>query len=150
MLFGWLTVAALDISDAFIFWYLYRGITPGGILRAVARGFLGPAAASGGAAVELLGAAIHLTVALGVMTTFVLVSARLPALRRRPLLFGPLYGVAVYCVMYYAVMPLSRIGWPAFSWVPFINNVFVAHMWCVGFPAAWWASRIGSPRVTPA
>ena len=146
ILFGWLSVATLDISDAFVFWYLRRGISPGRVLQGVAAGALGrDAALGGGIGAMILGAAAHLTVAFTVVAVYALASGRLPALRRRPFVFGPLYGVLVYGVMYYGVMPLSRIGWPAFSLVPFLNNVLIAHVCCVGIPTAWWASRIGAP-----
>ncbi len=74
-----------------------------------------------------------------------------PALRRKPLLTGPLFGLVVYCVMYYIVLPLFAAGARA-SYVPIvlINNLGI-HAFGVGLPIAVIASRIlGTEPAAPA
>src|SRR5580765_5496405 len=99
ILYGTLIVGVLDALDAIIVFGLRSGATPARIFRGIATGVLGGAAATGGTPAAILGVAIHFTVALGIVTTYVAVSRVLPALRRHPLVYGPLYGVAAYFVM---------------------------------------------------
>lgn len=145
ILLGGAAVATVDGLDAALFWKLYRGVSPVRVFQGVASGWMGPAAREGGVATGLLGLATHVFVAFSVVTAFVLASRALPLLRRPPLLWGPLYGVAVYCFMYYVVMPLTPIGWPRFSWVPFVNNILI-HMLGVGIPSALFASLVDAEQ----
>jgi len=90
----------------------------------------------------LLGVAVHYTVALGIVTTYVLVSRALPALNRRPFVYGPLYGIAAYLVMNFVVIPMSAIGtFPRFNAFGTTNGVLI-HMIGVGLPTALIAARV--------
>lgn len=144
ILFGWLTVGILDGLDACLFWYFRTGATPQRIFQSVAAGFYGrEAAVAGGPSVALAGLGVHFLVALTVVTLYVLASRRLPDLVRRPIVWGVVYGLAVYCVMYYVVMPLSQIGMPKMPpLVVFLNNILI-HVFGVGLPTAYWARRAG-------
>ena len=141
ILLGGATVTVVDGLDAYLFWKLYRGVPGLGVFRGVMVGAFGPAAREGGLRTGLMGLGVHMLVAFSVVATFILLSRALPALRRPWLLWGPLYGIAVYCFMYYVVMPATPIGWPPFRPVPFINNILI-HMLGVGVPAAFFASRV--------
>jgi len=140
---GTLIVGTLDALDAIIVFWLRSGVTPPRIFRGIAAGVLGSAAGSGGTPAALLGVLCHYTVALGIVTTYVLVShLLLPALNRRPWLYGPLYGVAAYIVMNFVVIPLSAIGtFPRFNAFGTTNGLLI-HMIGVGLPTALVAARI--------
>jgi len=147
ILFGWLTVGVLDGLDACLFWYFRTGATPARIFQSVAAGFFGrEAAVAGGTPVALLGLGVHFLVALTAVTIFVLASRKWPELVRRPVLWGVVHGLAVYCFMYYVVMPLSAIGMPKMptleTLVVFLNNIGI-HIFGVGLPSAYWARRAG-------
>ena len=103
---GTLTVGVLDILDAFIFFGL-RGARPVGILQSIASGVLGRAAYQGGLRTAALGLLLHFVIAFGVVATYLLATRLIPALNRRPWLYGLLYGVVVYAVMNLVVVPLS-------------------------------------------
>lgn len=135
-----LLVGTLDIADAFIF-YALRGVPPIRILQGIASGLLGRAAFREGLHSALLGLALHFFIAGTVATIYLLTSRRLP-LSRHPFLYGTLYGIAVYCVMNYIVLPLSRVGpRPLFPpLIPFINGV-AALIFCIGIPLALIARR---------
>lgn len=134
-----LLVGVLDISDAFIFYGLH-GVPPIRILQGIASGLLGRAAFTQGSRSALLGVVLHFFIAFTAATVYLLASRRLP-LSRRPLLYGTLYGVAVYVVMNYIVLPLSNVvPKPHFSPVPFVNGV-AALIFCVGIPVAFIARR---------
>jgi hypothetical protein len=144
ILYGWLTVGTLDILDAILFWYFRVQAPPMRILQSVAAGLLGrETATSGGWPTALLGLALHYFIAFVVVTVFFLASRKLRFLVRRPVLWGIVYGLAVYCVMYYVVMPLSAVGWPKTpALVVLINNLGI-HAFGVGLPSALWARRAG-------
>jgi hypothetical protein len=139
---GTLIVGTLDALDAIVVFGLRSGATPARVFRGIAGGVLGSAAGSGGTPAVLLGVALHYTVALGIVTTYVLASRMLPVLNRRPFLYGPLYGVVAYLVMNFVVIPLSAIGaFPRFDPFGTTNGVLI-HILGVGLPTALVAARI--------
>lgn len=140
-----LVIGVADLADAFLFFGL-RGVSPVRILQSIASGVLGPAAFSGAAAAAALGVALHLLIAFAIAGVYLFAALRLETLRRRWLLWGPLYGILVYAVMNVVVIPLSRAagGMPA---LPVLINGLVIHVVGVGLPAAWFASRLASPGV---
>ena len=107
--YGTLAVGGLDGLAAIVTFGL-RGTTPYRLFQGIAVGLLGRASFEGGWSTSALGLVLHFVVALGIVTTFVVASRFLPALARRPLLVGPLYGVAAFFVMNLVVIPLSAIG----------------------------------------
>ncbi|WP_263365965.1 DUF1440 domain-containing protein [Edaphobacter bradus] len=133
----------LDIADALIFYGL-RGAPPIRLLQNIASGILGRAAFSQGLRTAILGLLLHYFIATTVATIYILASRRLP-LMSHPFLFGALYGIAVYLVMNYVVLPLSRIGpRPTPPLIPLINGV-AALIFCIGIPVALIARRYASP-----
>jgi hypothetical protein len=92
-----------------------------------------------------MGVLLHFTVATGSATVYYLASLELPGLVRKPLTFGPIFGLVVYIVMYYVIVPQSAVPKTTrpFSALELANEL-VAHMFFVGLPialAAKWADR---------
>jgi hypothetical protein len=134
-----LLVGTLDISDAFIFYGL-RGIAPTRILQGIASGVLGRTAFSMGHRSALLGLFFHFFIAFSATTIFLFASRKLPV-APHPWLYGALFGIALYLVMNYIVIPLSKIGpRPTPPLVPLINGV-AALVFCIGIPLAFIARR---------
>jgi hypothetical protein len=146
VLYGGLTVGALDGLDAIVFFGLRNGFAPLRLFRGIAAGLIGrPAAMEGGLATTALGLLIHFSIATAIVAVYSRASRRLPLLTRRPFLCGPLYGVAVYLVMNLVVLPLSAIhgtGLP--SALPVLLNGVLIHMLGVGLPSALFA-RAAAP-----
>ena len=134
LLWGTLIVGTADILDAFIFFGL-RGIRPVRILQGIASGILGRDAFSGGAATAALGALLHYFIAFVIVWVFLAASRRLPDLARRPWLYGPLYGLVVYAVMNYVVIPLSLVATRPRPLAVLANGLLI-HMLGVGLPTA--------------
>jgi hypothetical protein len=137
ILLGGVTVGVLDALDAFIFFGIRSGVSPIRILQSIASGVLGRAAFQGGLRTALLGGALHFFIAFCIAATYYGASLVIPALARRPWLFGPLYGIAVYFVMNLIVLPLSHavVGpWPPAT--PVLANGLLIHMFGVGLPSA--------------
>jgi hypothetical protein len=108
---GGVAAGVIDIAYACIFWAIKAGIRPSRIFQSVAAGLLGrPAAVSGGASTAALGLALHFFIALTVAVVYYAAARYAEALWRRPWTFGALYGIAVYGVMHYVVVPLSAAG----------------------------------------
>jgi hypothetical protein len=141
LLVGTLAVGILDLADAFIFFGL-RGVSPVRILHSIAAGLLGRDAFSGGARTAALGAALHFFIAFCIVATFLFASRRLTLLTRRPIVWGVVYGVAVWLVMNFVVLPLSAAGRGALAW-PVVVNGLLIHMFGVGLPASLVAWRAG-------
>ena len=147
IVFGGLTAGTLDILDAFVVTALNGG-TPMRVLHAIASGLLGRAAYDGGAATAALGLLLHFFIATAAATTFYLASLKLPFLLRRPLVWGPIFGLCVWAVMYQIVLPLTfgrPFSMPALTTL--LNQLGI-HAFGVGLPIAMFAAR--STRLTPA
>lgn len=129
LLSGGLLVALGDMAFAATLWFGWDGAGLLRLFQTIAVGVLGPASFDGGLATALLGAALHLLMA----TAFVLIYA-LVARRHRGLLgsvwrYGLPYGVVLYLVMNFVVMPLSRVGRsPSFDHPDWIAWSVLAHM----------------------
>jgi hypothetical protein len=140
LLLGTLTVGVLDALDAFVFFGFRSGVTPVRILQSIAAGLLGRDAFRGGIPTAILGAVLHFFIAFCVVGTYLLASRRLPSLTRRPVTYGVLYGVAVYIVMNFVVVPLSAAGGGATPAWPVVVNGLLIHALGVGLPSALFAS----------
>jgi hypothetical protein len=140
---GTIVVGVLDGLDAIVVFGLRSGVTPERIFQGIAAGVLGPASFAGGWRTAALGVALHFLVAGGIVATFLVASRIAPPLRRRPFMFGPLYGVVVYFVMNLVVIPLSALGGPSFTWFGVTNGLLI-HVVGVGLPAAL-AARWAAP-----
>lgn len=135
ILVGGSVAAVLDIGYAFTVWSL-KGVGPEVILRAIASGVLGAPAFKGGASAAALGGVLHWLMALTMAAAYVVAGTRLPSLVRRPIVWGPLYGLALFFVMDRIVVPLSAApnGRPP-SLAMTLGQV-AAHIILVGLPIA--------------
>lgn len=124
----------LDIGSAILL-TASKGQSVVAMLQSVASGPFGNVTATWGAQGALLGLATH----FAIMTVIVLVFA-LTVERSRfplsPLALGPVYGVLVYLVMYWIVLPLR---WPSVYPLISLRGVLIPvaiHILLVGLPIA--------------
>lgn len=89
---------------------LLHGRSPIRVLQAIASFWLGRAALDGGAASALLGLATHVGLATIMAAVFACTALSLRWLRTHPAAAGAGYGLILYAVMYYGVLPLR---WPS-------------------------------------
>ena len=133
-----LVVGVLDISSAFVIWW-QRGVALQRGLQGIAAGLLGAQSYEGGMATAGLGLALHFFVAFVVVSTFYLASRKIPFLTQQPLLSGALYGIGVYIVMYWFVLPTAFS-----SFRHRISNELLAvaiHISLIGLPTAFIVRR---------
>ena len=145
--FAALLAAALDLTFAFVF-YSFQGATPVRILRGIAAGLIGrQEALSAGAWVPVLGAALHFLIAGCAAFVFYLASRRWPVLARRWALGGTIFGVAMYLVMHFAVIPLSRVTFHLPSLPNVVGELF-SHIFMFGMVIAYGVARATRPVAT--
>jgi hypothetical protein len=136
LLIGWLVAGTLDIAYACAFSYLRSGTAPTRVLQYVASGALGAGSFQGGAATAMAGLAFHYLNAFLFAFFFFMVATRVPRLIERAVLGGAVYGIGIYVVMNYLVVPLSRIGpRPAPAALVWTTGLLV-HMFLIGVPIA--------------
>ena len=80
------------------------------------------------------------------MAAYWIAAQRLPTLLKRRVLFGAVYGLLLYVVMNFIVLPLSAAGSPGFDNVPWVASSIVVHA-LLGIMCAWFAGR---PAAEPA
>src|SRR5689334_11690240 len=101
-----LIVGVLDISSAFVIWW-QRGAGARRGLQGIAAGLLGANAFDGGLVTAGFGLALHFFVAFVVVSIFYLASRTIEFLTIHPVVSGVLYGIGVYIVMYWFVLPTA-------------------------------------------
>jgi hypothetical protein len=139
----------LDILSAFVFGGM-KGVGPDKILRYVASGPFGDSMRDGGLAAAAVGLAVHYALMAVMVSLFFLIASRVEIVRRQWLLSGPLYGIVIYLVMYWIVVP-ARFGSVPKTDLWSVGNALFSHIVCVGLPMAYIASRmIVRPVFVPA
>jgi hypothetical protein len=140
ILWGGLVAGVLDATDGVIAFGL-KGLNPIQVLQYIASGVLGPSSFQGGLGTAALGTVLHFVIAFVVATVYVVASQWITPLKSKAVLFGLLFGVAVYFFMNYLVLPLSAVTPSPFSLGMFLNGV-IGHAVFVGLPIALYARRV--------
>lgn len=121
ILLGGLIAGTLDIGAAM----LISGKGPGVICQFIAGGLIGKKAAfAGGTGTAVLGMLLQWGMSLIIAAIFTLAALRLPVLLRMWPAAGLAYGVGIFVVMEWVVVPLSAIGRaPHFTPESFAKNL---------------------------
>jgi hypothetical protein len=135
LLLGGLFVGTLDAIFAISFWRISRGTSAARIFQSVAAGLLGRASFEGGWITVLLGALLHYFIASVIVIVYYVASLRFSALVKQPVRYGLIYGLIVYAVMNYLVVPLSAAGSARFNAAWVISSI-VVHAVFIGVPSA--------------
>jgi hypothetical protein len=146
---GGLLGGFFDITFACVAWAIRAGVTPIRVGQSVASGLLGrEAALAGGVGTGILGLVLHFLMAIIMAAVYYGAATRIPLLVKRAVPCGLAYGLGIYCVMNFVVMPLSAIGkfggnGPLVIMIPEI----LVHMFGVGLTIALFtrAALRGSP-----
>ena len=132
---GGLIAGTLDLTAACVYSWLRANVSPITVFQAIASGVLGRESFTGGAKTAVLGVALHFLIATVATAVFYIVSRRWLFLVERPIIAGLLYGIPVYLVMNFVVLPLSQVQMrPQPISVRIINLVIL--MFCIGLPIA--------------
>ncbi len=140
VLLGGLVAGSFDITYACTFWYLKRGVLPSRVFQSVASGLLGDASFTGGWRTAALGLALHYFIATSMAVTYYLFARRWSDLWERPFVYGPLYGLLLYGIMNYIVVPLSAAN-PGSRNLLWVLLSIAVHALLIGTPCAVFARR---------
>jgi hypothetical protein len=103
-------------------------------LQGIAAGLLGADSFEGGLLTAGLGLALHFFVAFVVVSAFYLASRKMAFLTIHPVAAGTLYGIGVYIVMYWLVLPTA---FPTFRHRMWNELLAIAiHISLIGLPCA--------------
>lgn len=141
ILLGGLVGGTVDIFSASLISFL----SPLLIMRFIAAGLLGPGVIKGGLDISLIGLVLQWLMGLIIAAIYVLASRSLTWMHRDWRLTGIAYGVPVYFVMTYVVVPLSALHhWTPFDLKGFLLNM--AAMMLFGLIIAYATHRSAPPR----
>lgn len=143
---GGLTIGILDALCGILRGAL-SGVPAGRVMQSVASGLLGQAAFKGGAQMVALGTLLHFFIATMVMLVYLLASRRIGWLNANPWVSGVVYGLVVFVVMNFVVLPLSAVTLSPRTLSRLLPGVFI-HLVAVGLPAALIARRAAPPAPT--
>jgi hypothetical protein len=137
-----LVVGVLDISSAFVIWW-QRGVGARRGLQGIAAGLLGAKSFDGGLVTASLGLVLHFFVAFVVVSIFYVASLKIEFLTTHPVVSGVLYGIGIYIVMYWFVLPMA---FPTFRHRMGNELLAVAiHISLIGLPCALIVRRYSQP-----
>jgi hypothetical protein len=135
VLAGGAVAGTLDITYACTFWAVKRGVPAQRIMQSVAAGLLGEASFTGGGATAALGLALHYSIAISMAAVYYLVARRWTLLWLRPVACGVAYGLLLFGIMNYIVVPLSAAR-PGSKDPVWIALSIVVHAFLIGVPIA--------------
>lgn len=139
LLAGTAVIGSADLLFAWSFW-ASKGVGFVDILHSIARGWYGKTGDGGGTAGALVGAASHYTIIFGMLLAYWL-AARLHAeFTRHVLLLGATYGLLLYLIMNFVVLPLSAVGLPKFDNLAWVVSSIAMHM-LIGVLIAWFVRK---------
>jgi len=128
----------LDILSAFAYAILADG-TPLGVLSGIGSAIVDREAFANPYILPAIGLALHFGIMIVMATAYLLAASRIPLLNRLPVLSGIGYGLALWGVMYWVVLPHR---WPTMFPVDprldpkgFAEDLF-SHIILVGIPIA--------------
>jgi uncharacterized membrane protein YagU involved in acid resistance len=136
VLLGGFIAGTIDIGAA----ALINGVSPYIIMQAIAGGVLGKDSFHEGVPAAILGLLLQWTMSLLIAWIFVFATRWSPGLKRLWLPAGLAYGIPVFFVMNYVVVPLSALKhWPHFTPAHFAENMLA--MMLFGVIVAFFARR---------
>lgn len=139
ILYATLVVGVLDASDGVIFLGLH-GKNPIQVLQYIASSLLGARSFSDGLASAGLGLVVHFAIALVVAAIYILASRRVAVLWTQWVVFGLLYGAAVWTTMNLVVLPLTAVAHGPIPPAALANGL-IGHALFVGLPSAFFAKK---------
>ena len=133
----------LDILSAIIF--LGKG-NWSVILKYVASGAFGYAAMEGGNEMIAAGLVFHYSIAYSFTLVFFIAARYISFLQKKPVIAGLLYGILVWFIMNYLVLPFTHIPSRPFSFSGAIKNILIL-MLAIGLPVSLITAKYYSNKI---
>ncbi|HSZ87594.1 MAG TPA: DUF1440 domain-containing protein [Puia sp.] len=135
-----LIAGSLDISAAFIQYFIQTGKNPVVILPFIASGVFGNEAFNGENSMILSGLIFHFIIAIIFAIFFFWLSKKFPSILKNKLFTGVLYGIFIWSVMRFLVLPLSQVPKSPLHFTSAIIAILILIV-CIGIPLAYLAGR---------
>lgn len=132
ILWGGILCGTIDGAAAMLF-FTVQGVLAIRVWQSVASAVLGQTAFQHGWRSAALGVLLHYVVAFAAATVFCSVISYFPQLLARPVIAGTIYGLLVFVVMNFLVVPLSRRVRRLTTAVGTSVQMLI-HVFCVGLP----------------
>ena len=133
-----LIVGTLDILAAFIQYYISTKKNPLVVLKFIASGVFGKEAFEAGNIMIVWGLLFHLFIATCFSIFFFWLVAQVPIILRQKLITGILYGIFVWCVMQFLVLPLANTPKGPLNPQKALIAIVILIV-CIGIPLAYMA-----------
>ena len=134
---GGLIIGAIHlVIQAWIVFILILKLAPSFTIGAqyIASGVMGNAAYTGGFATALLGVILEVVMTIIIAGIFIFSADRIPLLRKNVIVGSLLYGIGVFVVMNFVVLPLSAATVSAPPPMGLLIEIIVEHMLLIGLP----------------
>jgi hypothetical protein len=148
IVWGGFLCGTLDAVAASLF-LRSQGVSPIRVWQGVASGLVGESAFKKGWTSVCWGLMLHFLIAFIAATVFCVAARFVPELLRSPFAAGILYGVAVFLVMNFVVLPLSARPKRPVTAVGIVAQLLIHALW-VGLPISLSASHFLKERPFPA
>lgn len=135
---GSLIAGTADLIFAMGFWWVAHQVPPLRILQSIGAGWYGDASFAGGTRTASVGAVSHFAIMFLFVAAYRLAAQRIPFLRAHPLRIGAVYGLGLYLVMNFVVLPLSAAGMAKFNNLAWVLGSIVMHV-VIGVLCAYFA-----------
>lgn len=130
-----LIAGILDLSAASLQVYITAGLTPDVVLRYIASGVFGKAAAAGTWPYLLFGLLVHFFIVFMCALTYFRLYPRLPWLHKTIFPGAVLIALTAWTITTRIIIPLSKINPPPFHWEKALLAMVILFV-CVGLPIA--------------
>lgn len=138
-----LLIGLMDGLAAALNAYISSGVMPDRVFRFIASGVFGAEAFKGTGAMIVWGVTFHFLIALSWTALYFFMNAKFDWIRQHHLVSGVLYGVFIWAVMAYLVLPLSHTPALAKSLSGALIMIGI-HIFVIGVPMSYMLSRYSS------
>jgi len=114
-----------------------------GVFQYIASAVLGAEAFAGGIKTAFIGLAFHYFIAFCFTLIFAIASTKTPALRKNIIVSGIIYGIVVWTIMTFLIVPLTKIPAAPFHYERAILNAVIL-IFCIGLPISYLTARNSS------
>lgn len=115
-------------------------VTPLQLLHGIASGVFGETIVVNKIVTALIGVVFHYFIAYSFTTAYFLVYPHVKLLHHNKIINGLLYGIFVWLVMNFIVLPLSNVHHSPFKWIPATRGALIL-MFCIGLPISLFTSK---------
>jgi hypothetical protein len=140
-----LIIGCLDASAASLQAYIVSGVSPVRVFTFVASGAFGQRAYEGGSMMALIGLTFHFIVAISWTFIFYAIYPKLTALQSNKFFVGIAYGIFIWLLMNFVVIPLSLIGLRPFNLVSASIQIII-HLFVIGVPISYLTNKFYSAK----